>query len=349
MAFGLDLLAYRCRTAPTANDVLSPGSAAFALTMLDAGAAGSTRQDIDRLLHLPGWSPQVIAALHDQHQQLATLTQLQVSNRLYTQLGVHPTQQTLDDLATAESADLRTLDFAQHSQQATDVINDQVASDTHRLIRTLFDQPLDAATTTVLTDALYLKAPWRSPFLPAYDAPFHTAGGRGVISRMMNSQEGAAQIRRAGGWTAATLPYTGAQLQAVVLLPPGDSSQDCAAPTPAQLKALTTGASISGPVSMPKLQLTQTSKLTDDLAALGLPLNGNYRGFGGAGPISDVVQKTYLQVDEHGTKAAAATGIGMLSAGMPGVQADRPYLLLIQDTATGTPLFLARINDPTAR
>ena len=97
---------------------------------------------------------------------------------------------------------------------------------------------------------------------------------------------------------------------------------------------------------MPKLKLSQTSQLTDDLAKLGLPLGGDYSGFGTPGDISQVVQKTVLQVDERGTKAAAATGIAVATSASLPVTVDRPYLLLIRDTATGTPLFLARISDP---
>jgi serpin B len=347
-AFGLQLLARRCAANPTANDVLSPASAALALSMLDAGAVGSTRTALTGLLHLPPWSPQVIAALHGQHAALADLEQLKVSNHLYTQLGVQPQQQVLDDLATATGADLQTLDFAAHAQQATDAINARVSSDTGKLIPTLFDQPLDPSTTTVLTNAIYLNAAWKTPFLPAHDALFHTAAGRTVTVKLMSTAGDLGEVRDAGSWRSAVLPYAGGQLEAVVLLP-DDPAAACAIPSAAQLAALTTGKSALAPVDMPKLDLSQTSQLTSDLAALGLPLDGDYSGFGTPGAISDVVQKTVLQVDEHGTKAAAATGVAIatsLSSGQ--LTADRPYLLLIRDTATGTPLFLARISDPTA-
>lgn len=347
-AFGLDLLARRCTADPTANDVLSPASAALALTMLDVGAVGSTRTSLTDLLHLPSWSPQVVAALHGQHEAFAALKQVKVSNHLYTQLGVHPTQQVLDDLATATGADLQTLDFAGHAQQATDAINARVDSDTHQLIHKLFDAPLGPSTTTVLTNAIYLDAAWKTPFLPAFPAPFITAAGRTVQVPTMSTAGDIGQVRHVGSWTSAVLPYAGGQLEAVVLLPDDPAAASCTAPTAALLGALTTGKSVEAPVDMPKLNLTQTSQLTGDLAALGLPLDGNYSGFGGSGIISDIVQKTVLQVDEHGTKAAAATGVQFQLSRGNQVTANRPYLLLIKDTATGTPLFLARISDPTA-
>jgi serpin B len=348
-AFGLDLLARRCTNNPTANDVLSPASAALALTMLDAGAGASTRTALSSLLHLPPWSPQVIAALHGQNVSLAELKQVKVSNHLYTQLGVHPKQQVLDDLATATGADLQTLDFARQAAKATDAINAQVNSDTGKLIPKLFNGPLDPSTTTVLTNAIYLNAAWKTPFSPASAAPFTTAAGREVQVQMMSTAGDLGQVRHSGGWTSATLPYAGDQLEAVVLLPDNPAAASCSAPAAAQLAALTSGKSVDAPVEMPKLDLSQTSQLTGDLAAMGLPLDGDYSGFGTSGAVSEVVQKTVLQVDEHGTKAAAATGIGMTtSLNTNQVTANRPYLLLIRDTATGTPLFFARISDPTA-
>jgi serpin B len=346
--FGLDLLARRCAAAPTSNDVLSPASAALALAMLDTGAVGSTRTALSKLLHLPPWSTQLTAALLAQHQALTTLKQLKVSNRLYTQLGIHPQQQVLDDLATAEGAGLQTLDFAGHPQQATDAINQHVDADTNGLIPKLFDQPLGADTATVLTNALYLDAAWAAPFQKASDADFHTAAGRTVSVPLMSSQEDFGRLRTSGGWSSVTLPYTGGKLEAVVLMPTNPTAAPCAAVTPQQLAALTSGSPSDITVEMPKLKLTQTSQLTDDLAAMGLPLSGDYSGFGTSASISQVVQKTVLQVDERGTKAAAATGIGMATAARIPFTVDHPYLLLIRDTATGTPLFLARISDPTA-
>ncbi len=345
-AFGLDLLAERCAAAPTANDVLSPASAALALSMLDAGAAGPTREALAKLLHLPVWSSDVVAALHEQTQSLSGLKQLQVSNRLYSQLGIDPQQKVLDDLATAFGAGLQTLDFAGHPVQATDAINQHVDEDTKGLIKKLFDTPLDPTTTTVLTNAIYLDAKWAAPFHPAPDATFHTAAGKTVTVPGISSDPNFGELRTAAGWQSVTLPYSGGQLEAVVLLPASPAS--CSAPTAALLKALTSGTPGEAEIQMPKLMLSQTSQLTDDLAKLGLPLGGDYSGFGTPGAISQVVQKTVLQVDERGTKAAAATGIAVATSLGPTVTVDRPYLLLIRDTATATPLFLARISDPTA-
>jgi serpin B len=347
-AFGLDLLAQRCKAQPSANDVLSPASAAIALSMLDAGAGGGTGVALSKLLRVPAWGPDLVAALHGQQKSLSALKQLQVSNRLYSQVGIKPQQKVLDDLATAFGAGLQTLDFARHAAEATDAINKHVDTDTHGLIRKLFDNSLDPETTTVLTNALHLDAKWAAPFHTAGDGSFRTAAGKTVSAPLIASETNFGAARQAGGWRSVTLPYSGDKLEAVVLLPESPSAGSCTAPAAAQLKALTSAPPGEATIQMPKLKLSQTSQLADDLAKLGLPLGGDYSGFGTTGDISQIVQKTVLQVDERGTKAAAASGIAVATSLGPTVTVDRPYLLLIRDKATGTPLFFARISDPTA-
>jgi serpin B len=346
-AFGLALLARRCSTHPHDNDVLSPASAALALSMLDAGAGGSTSEAIGKLLHIPPWSPEVVAALQVQRKALAGLKQIKVSNRIYSQAGIQPKPQLLNDLATAFGAGLQTLNFARQPAQATDVINQHVKADTNGLIPKLFDGPLDPMTTTVLTNAIYLDAKWAAPFHTAADAPFRTAAGKAVTVPLISSAANFGALRTSGAWQSVTLPYSGGKLEAVVLLSRDATDAGCSAPSAAQLKELTSGAPGEASVTMPKLKLSQTSHLTDDLAALGLPLGGDYSGFGTPGAVSDVVQKTRIQVDEHGTKAATGTGVAVAVSLGPTVTVDHPYLLLIRDTATATPLFLARISDPT--
>jgi serpin B len=352
-AFGADLLKAVCRGEGSGNVTVSPASAALALGQLDAGARGETRAKIDALLHLPSWSDAVVAAYRAQRAELNTLTQLQVSNHLYSAFGNPPTKQTLDDLATGFGSKLAQLDFTKPA--ATDVINADVNRDTHGVIRTLFDQPLDASTVTVLTNALHLKADWVTPFDMTTDTPFTPDAGPTVTAHMMSAHQLATPYRASQGWQSAALPYTGGQLTAYAILPSKGSG--CDDVTGATLTALTTGAT-RGATSllMPSVDLAQGHDLLMPLKALGLPVDGvvDYSGLGPqADGISTVIQKIVVKVDQKGTEAAAATGIGVsLSARLGPAHAlvlDRPYLLMIQDTKTGTPLFLSRIADPTLR
>jgi len=348
-AFGLQLLGRICAAAPTTNAAVSPASAAQAIGMLEAGARGSTRRAVSRVLHLPDWSPALVAALHDQTAAVSRGAQIAVSNHLFEQRGVTPAKATLDDLRAGFRADLRTVDFARHNAEATAAINKTVNDDTHGLIGKLFDEPLDSSTTTVAADALYLHAKWQTPFEPALPAPFHTADGKTVNRPTMQGDALQAPMRSAAGWQSVTLPYQGRHLQAVALLPPPPAAT-CVAPSAGTLLALTTGPSQrTAGVELPSLHLSQTLDLTHTLAGLGLPLAGDYTGLGAAGAhISKIVQKVVMDVGEKGTTAAAATGaVTGTSAVVPRslVRFDRPFLFLIEDTATKTPLFLTYIAD----
>jgi serpin B len=350
--FSLALFARLCPARPGANLLVSPESAAEALGMLDAGARGPTAAALGRLLRLPAWSPGLVAALARHTAALAGQRQLAVSTHLFERSGDRPAPRVLDDLRTAYRAGVGVADFGDEPM-ATDRINAIVARETHGLLPALFPAPLPASTRVVLTDALYLKAPWRQPFPGASPAPFRTAAGRVVQVPLMTSTVPVASYRQAGGWQSATLPYAGGGLAAVTLLPPARAGT-CAVPALSQWTALTAGtATRSAAVQLPRLHLSQTwDDLQSPLAAMGLPVNGDYTGLGPAdSQISDVVQHDAMDVTPAGTTAAAATGVAVgtaIRAPAPlTLRFTRPFLLLLEDTATHTPLFLALITDPS--
>jgi serpin B len=345
------LLKAVCAKEGTGNVTVSPASAALALGQLDAGARRNTRAKIDALLHLPGWNDEVVAAYRAQRLELAGLTQLQVSNHVYSAYGNPPERATLDDFATGFGSKLAQLDFTNPS--ATDAINAEVNKDTNGLIPKLFDEPLDSSTVTVLTNALHLKADWATPFDMTTDTPFTTDADKTVTAHMMSAHELASSYRSADGWQSAELPYAGNQLTAYAILPPKGST--CSDVSGSMLTAVTTGPTAGETtLHMPTVDLAQKHDLYGPMKALGLPMDGDV-DYSGLGPqadgVSKVVQKVVLKVDKKGTEAAAATAIGVFTTGLRSVAhamvLDRPYLLVIQDTKTGTPLFLARVADPT--
>jgi serpin B len=200
-----------------------------------------------------------------------------------------------------------------------------------------------------------LDAKWQDPFPASQLGEFHTASGRQVKAAMMQNTGGSFASRTSNGWQSVVLPYAGGKLQAVAILPPNldgpGADSTCSTPSPATQSALTSGASTPAGIVVPKLDLSQTLPLSQTLASMGLPLLGDYTGLGAKDQqISTVVQKVVMKVDEQGTKAAAATGIGITTLARKDNQTvvsfDRPFLLLLEDTATGTPLFLARVASP---
>ncbi|MBO1755834.1 serpin family protein [Allobranchiibius sp. CTAmp26] len=348
-SFGLRLLQDECAAAPKANAVLSPASAAQTLGMMQTGAVGATRTALSTLLHQPAYGPAVIAAEHERVSRLHKLAGLNIANRVFTQKGTTPHQTMLNDLRTAYGAQLRTLDFLRHTKASTDMINQLVSGDTHGLIPRLLDS-LDSTTVAVLTNAIYLKAQWEDPFQPAVPGAFTTADGRHVtvptlktpIGRVMSSAS-------ADGWRSVQLPYVHGQLAAYALLPPA-AAKPCAVPdTPTLTTLLRPDAPDAATVTMPKFHLAQTNELLPVLTREGFQPAGDYPGFGRGVSVSEIVQKVDISVDENGTTAAAATGGVFAASGAMGnthVDLNRPFLFLVTDTATHTPLFLTRVADP---
>jgi len=356
-AFGVDLLHAIC--ARSGNVLVSPTSAAEALGLLFPAGRGVTADALGAVLHLPAWSPELVAALRQHTAALDGLRYagdpddddapdaLQMSNRLWTAAGLRPDPRYLDDIATAFDADVRGLDFAADPEGATDRINTTVSDDTHGIIEELFEQPLDPGTTAVLTNALHLKARWADPFSDTTPAPFAAPSGEVEVD-MMSGAMGAR--RTVDGWESVDLPYRDGSLTAVAVLPP-EGTAPCTVDT-ATLAALRDAKPEDVGVRLPRMRIEQSHQLLDVLAAMGLPLEGDFSGLGADGlQISQVVQKTFLEVDEDGTEAAAATGVAvgasMAVGPMESVTFDRPFLFLLTDTATRSPLFVTVVDDPS--
>lgn len=361
-AFGVDLLHAVCADRPGEDVLLSPTSAAEALGLLYPAAAGETAVAFGEVLHLPAWSPELVAATRAHTAALDGLRHdgdlddedapdsLQLSNHLWTALGVQPDPAYLDDLATAFAADLRALDFAADPVGATDRINSTVAEETHDRIEQLITDPLERDTQAVLTNAVHLEARWAAPFTDTDSAPFAAPSGEVDVDMMSG---GSGSLRTADGWQAVELPYRDGTLAAVAVLPP-EGADPCTVEA-ATLAALEGGEPEGVGVRLPRLHVEQTHGLLAPLAARGLPVRGDFPGLrAGDVEVSDVLQKTFLDVDEDGTEAAAATGVvveataGHEPVPVPVVTFDRPFLLLLTDTATRSPLFAAAVYDPSA-
>ncbi len=367
-ATALDL--YRDLRAEGENLFFSPASLACALAMTSAGARGRTAAEMDDVLHQPADDEVVAAAygrlLADLMAQRSGVT-LALANRLYGQRDVAFLPAFTSLLGRHYGAGLETVDFRTDPDAARRLINTWVEERTAHKIRDLL--PPGAVTTTtglVLVNAVHFLGKWAEPF-PARstaDAPFHRERGGDVTAKFMHANEHFAYAETADAQVLA-LPYSGGGLEMVLVLP--------ASGTP--LSALESGldadrlaAWLAGlapaqvDVTLPRLHLETTFELADALARLGMPTAftpaADFTGMAPADEplcISRVVHKAYLDVDEAGTEAAAATGVAMerLSAsidfGTPKVfRADRPFVLAIRHRDSGAVLFLGRVADPTS-
>jgi serine protease inhibitor len=368
-AFGLDLLNAWCRAEPSGNLVLSPESLATGLGLAYLGARGATALAMARVLHLPAAGPRLLAGLHARSAALRGLDGPGVtvagSDHVWADPSLTTERGYLDDVATAYGAGLWRVPLLSDPGRAVAQINASIDAATGGHIPRLLTPAEVAGSGWVLTDALYLHAAWATPFRASQTAPgpFTTALGSRVSVPFMHGN--GFRLDRSGGWTAVSLPYRGGRLSMIALLPPGNSGGCPALPagTLQHVEAALagpSGAAASGQtaIALPKVSLRSSATLRDLLTGLGMGIAfGDRADFAGlsrqACCIGAVVHAATLAVGETGTVGAAATGVGILPSAEPVEQGpvvvfDRPYLMLVTDTGTGEPLFLARVADPAA-
>lgn len=368
---------YRKLSVVPGNLVCSPYSVAVALAMARNGARGRTATEMDRVLHAS-----TAGSLNDGLNALTqlidsrsgprrnstgtkTAVTLDVANSLWGQRGELWEPAFLDTLARDYGAGMQTVDYESAPESARTAINSWTSAKTHARIPHLIPAgALDRLTRLVLVNAIYLKAPWSTAFTQAKTAPatFTPAGGARVQVPMMNLDTQPLGYAAGAGWQAVDLPYAGNELAMALVLPDAGRlpAMEAALDGPAVAKILTGFRSAPVQLSMPKWTARSSLSLRDALSALGMPtaLEPGKANFSGmttqdALYISAALHQGWIAVDEQGTEAAAATAVVMEAlAGRAAdethtVVLDRPFLYVIHDVASGTPLFVGRVADPS--
>ena len=362
-AFGADLYG---RLPSGGNLVFSPASIATALRMILLGARGETADQVAGALHLASPAeagPGLQAGSAILRDLAAGDLTLCAPNTMWVQSGLPLDPGFTAALAASAAATLRDADFRRAADQARQEINQFVAEQTAGKIKDLLGPGmLHPDTSLVLASAVYLKAAWARPFPAAatHDAPFHPDPGRQVMVPTMHLR---ATLRylRGDGCQAVGLPYAGSRLGLVIILP--DAPPGPPAGGPGGLLG-DLGGLLAGLVprqvslALPRFRVTSGFGLRPVLAALGMPLafsaDADFSGITTAHRlrIDEIVHKAYIDVNEEGTEAAAATAAVMRAAARfaagPPVEmiVDRPFLFAITDSRTGLPLFLGRVTDP---
>lgn len=351
------------------NIVFSPASIEAALAMTAAGARGETASEMHRVLHL-GDSPDATidaigAALRRWGDPANTERTVRIANRLYGEATYPFERAFVDRLGAAYGAPLERVDFRNAFEPARLGINGWVAERTDDRIRDLLPpSSLDDRTRLVLVNAVYLQTRWLEAFErdKTVDAGFTLADGAAVQVPTMH-RTGTMSHAQVGGADVIELGYRGGDLAMRFVLPPSDTSPEAWA-TEAHLSATPEFAERQVALALPKFRVEPGDAvlLKAHLIELGMPLafdeaRADFSGMAPAnsGPglvISDAFHKAFVQVDEEGTEAAAATAVVMRERGLAArpqaleVRFDRPFLFTLVDRETGAVLFLGRVSDP---
>ena len=322
-AFAVDL--YARLGEGDGNLFFSPASIAYALAMTRTGARGATAAEMDRVLHFAPNDPQLAASFGRLMTALTADQEsavLRLANRLYGQTGFGFRAGFLDDLQTHFGAGLEQLDFKADPEAARGVINAWVEEQTEDKIRDLLiEGALTPETRLVLVNAVYFLGTWQKPFPvdATVDRPFHRTAGGDVDVPFMHVT-GRFGYAEAGGVQVLSLPYKGGGLDMVLVLPTeGTPLADIEDDLDAAMFAgwLAAPQTTEVQVALPRLHLETGFDLAGTLQAMGMDLaftdNADFSGMaaGGGLTIDDVVHKAFLDVDEKGTEAAAATAVEM--------------------------------------
>lgn len=364
--FGFDLFQQLRRQ--EGNLFLSPYSISSALAMTATGARGETADQMTKVLHLPG-DPARYSGLH-QGLMGSLLNQpkgydIRIANALWAQ-NKHPFSADFISLVQRSfRAEGRTMDFAGDTENCRQTINRWVEQQTNDRIKDLLPpgsvRPL---TRLVLTNAIYFKGTWQTPFDKKRTKPLDfTLSGDQTVKADMMYRSASMRYMENDTLQAVELPYQGDRLSMVVLLP---RKKDGLNDVEAMLSAEKLGAWIAGmkPVkvnlTLPKIKTTYSVALSKTLPLMGMvnafdDTKADFSGMDGTRElsISAVVHKAFCEINEEGTEAAAATGVVMVTRAAPAKEpppvefkADHPYLYMIRDTQTGSLLFLGRVADP---
>jgi serpin B len=353
------------------NLFFSPESISTALAMAYAGARGETALQMAKTLHftLPPEQlhPAMGALLRDLNAAHAGY-QLSVANALWAQHGYSFLDDFLKLINDDYGAGLNQVDFKASTEAARLTINRWVEQKTQDKIKDLL-QPgaLKPATRLVLTNAIYFKGDWQTQFDKAQTQveDFHASPERAIKAPLMH-REGSFNYFNGGTFQVLEIPYKGNELSMVIFLPSDISGlsalEQALTPSDAQqwLRQLSSVPKVI--VTVPKFKTTQEFELGGTLAAMGMPLaftgGADFSGMTGKRDfaISQVIHKAYIDVNEEGTEAAAATAVTMRALAMrapdrtppPVFRADHPFLFLIRDHRTNSILFMGRIADPAS-
>jgi serine protease inhibitor len=375
--FALDL--YRRVARPASNCFVSPYSIAAALGMVGAGAVGRTRDDFGRVLGVRDPlatfaalgrelakrsepSPRERRALPRQPTDSDELgCRLTIANALWHQRGYPIAPAFVSALQTQLGAEVHGADFAGAAADAVREVNAWAANATRGRIRDVVSS-LPPQTRVLVANAIHFKARWSHQFgeRATHPEPFCLLDGSRVDVPTMH--HGAVlNYARDGELQALELPYVGDAVSMLVLLPDAGRLADVertvdAARLERVLKAMQ---SRLVTLAMPKFRVEASYMLRAPLEELGLA--GAFTkdaDFSGISPepgfrIDDVIHRTYVDVDEHGTEAAAVTMPVLLGAAPPPVPrdilklvVDRPFLFAIRDAPTQTILFIGKLVDP---
>ncbi|NQX58118.1 serpin family protein [Paenibacillus qinlingensis] len=345
------------------NIVISPTSVSLAFAMTYNGSRGETQASMAKTL---GWQGMSLDEINQGNETLSYLLQqpgsgvkVQIANSLWSRKGTSIRKEFMRTNESFYDAKVTELDF--NSPKAPDTINEWVNKNTNGKISKMLES-INPNEVLILMNAIYFNGGWKKEFQLSgtKEESFKLQDGSTKQVKMM-AQTGSYEYLQEGGFQAIRLPYGEGQMDMLVILP-GESSS---------LGALhdklwadpdywnKSFHSSRGEIKLPRFKIEYSDMLNEPLKAMGmtLPFDADHADFSGIAPvppnlfISSVTHKTFIEVNEKGTEAAAITSVQMAGASAPidepfQMTINRPFFFAIEDRQTGLWLFVGSVVEP---
>ncbi len=369
-AFGMDLY-QQLRVEQEGNLFFSPHSISIALAMTYAGAKGQTAEEMADVLNFtlpaeklhPAFNALDLALQPGEVSEEEQPLVLEGANALWGQKGLPFRPAFLDLLAQNYGAGMRLVDFVNAPEPARLAINQWVSDQTRTKIKDLLKEgTVDGSTRLVLVNAIYFKGGWRYTFNKdaTSEVPFTRLDGSQVDVPMMYWSEADHVLYKQGeGYQSVELPYEGGNAVMTIFVPDAGQFEAFESSLTAERLDVLLGEMESQLVmlSMPKFRNESGFELSTVLIEMGMPTafsgGADFSGMteGNGLMIGAVIHKAFVEVNETGTEAAAATAVLMTETALQmddpiPLTIDRPFIYLIRDRQTGEVLFVGRMVDP---
>jgi len=363
-AFGFELFREVYLQGEEDNLMISPLSVSYALGMTYNGAAGTTLEAFNDVLHFGDLTSDEVNEsykdLMDQMLNLDDKVEFSIANSIWYRLGFQVLSEFIQTNKDYFDAEVEEIDFS--DPQTVEVINQWIEDKTNDKIKDMLDFiPIDAVM--YLINAIYFNAPWKYEFEKGatYEGDFNLAdGNKHEVDYMRVS--GNFSYTSNEDFTAVELPYGDSAFSMVVMRPSSEKevSDLVAKFNVTQWDSWFENSTYTGvQIDLPKFKYEFKELLNDPLITLGLGMafsefEADFTRINPAGNlfISRVIHQTFIDVQEEGTEAAAATivEISLTSSGGGGspiyFKADKPFLYLIKENSTGAIVFMGKVGKP---
>ena len=344
------------------NIFFSPFSISSAVAMTYEGARGQTAAEMQEVFHFPeeGIMRPAFEEIYYWVNRRNKEYELHTANALWAQEDFPFSAGYFDLIRRHYGGEIINVDFRADAEAVRQRINRWVEEKTRDRIKDLIPQgALDPITRLVLTNAIYFKGTWVLQFDKdrTVESEFRVTPNETVNVQMMGMSDKKFRYAETGELQIIELPYDGEELSMLVILPKNDWIDTLGSIGPhklSELRSVLTEEEVD--VYLPKFRLETKYFMKQALAGMGMPTAfssaADFSGMTGNKDlnIDEVIHQAFVEVDEEGTEAAAATAVVMklTSAGpsKPVFRADHPFMFIIQERESGGILFLGRVSNP---